>query len=273
MPKFRKNPVKRRNNHAPTAVHDSNKLAKSKLHQRTRKRAASRDGQHARPTPSPRQKRGPLQRNWRIPTAGRRQLRDETHALITICRRFQWQRPPSDKGHRSPIPRTWFPCHVELTKSVWRVGQAHNWQSRFWPKSAMTDSGVFLYRPPPPKLFDSTFERLFCAGGHCTEGWRRSRNTFTHPSELTSITDHPLRTIMTQLTGAQNTANEQNHLQQTTSPHAQAMWCLSTNGLSHNGWTNTKTENQNVNVVLSSEDENGLNERFHLSSLGHQFVS
>ena len=50
--------------------------------QRRRKRAAARDGQHASPSPSPHQKRGPLQRNWRVPTAGR-QLSDETHALIT----------------------------------------------------------------------------------------------------------------------------------------------------------------------------------------------
>ena len=43
---------------------------------------------------------------------------------------------------------------------------------------------------------------------------------------------HPLRT-MARLTGTQKTGNQHNCT--SNSPHAQAMWCLSKNGLSQNG--------------------------------------
>ena len=60
------------------------------------------------------------------------------------------------------------------------------------------------------------------------EGGARA-TTFTHPSEGSSTTDHPLRTMMTRLTRAQKTTNERNHLRETNSPNARAIWCLNIN--------------------------------------------
>ena len=47
--------------------------------------------------------------------------------------------------------------------------------------------------------------------GHCSEGG----HTFTHPSVGSSMTDHPLRTMMIPPDLAQNTHNKQSHLRQT----------------------------------------------------------
>ena len=91
--KLRKNPVTRKNGHAPPAsAQDSNKSAKSgvtpsnpssTVPPETSEDANARLQETANISTPPRQDCGPLQRNWRLPTAGICQLSDDTHTLIT----------------------------------------------------------------------------------------------------------------------------------------------------------------------------------------------